>query len=86
MSIYRTLTVLCCTTLALTAGCVRRPPVLYTHPTKPPGAFEAEKYECEVKARQIIAAQYPGNAVALGLYLNKETRRCLEAHGWVPES
>jgi hypothetical protein len=70
----------------LTLACVRRPPVLYTHPSKAPASFEADKYECEVKARQILAAQYPGNALALGLYLNKEIRRCLEAHGWVPQA
>jgi len=72
--------------VALTFGCVHRPPVLYVHPAEPTRSFDADKYECEVKARQILAAQYPGNYIAVGLYLNKEIRRCLEAHGWVPQS
>ena len=72
--------------VASLVGCVRRPPVLYTHPSKPPASFEADKYECEVKARQILAAKYPGSTLAAALELNKEIARCLEAHGWVPQS
>lgn len=72
--------------LALTLACVHRPPVLYTHPSKEASSFEADKYECEVKARQILNSQYPNNPLALGLYLNKEITRCLEAHGWVPQA
>lgn len=71
---------------ASVAGCVRQPPVLYSHPSKAPTSFEADKYECEVKARQILAAKYPGSTLAAALELNKEIRRCLEAHGWVPQS
>ena len=67
-------------------GCVRRPPVLWSHPTKPPASFEADKYECEVKARQILAAKYPGSTLAAAMELNKEIARCLEAHGWVAET
>ena len=69
--------------VASAVGCIHRPPVLYSHPQKPPAAFEADKYECEVKARQILAAKYPGSTLAAALELNKEIARCLEAHGWV---
>ena len=69
----------------LLSGCVRRQPMLFTHPSKPTTAFEADKYECEVKARQILTSQYGNNPLAMGLYLSKEIARCLEAHGWVQQ-
>lgn len=86
MNTYRSMLALASTCLVLATGCVRRPPMLFTHPTKPPTSFEADKYECEVKARQVLQSQYGDNPLAMGLYLDKEIIRCLEAHGWVAES
>lgn len=69
---------------ALLAGCAGAP-AKYTHPTKAPEQFAADKYDCDNVAKQLAGqGMLP---MALGNPLEAEARRCLEKkHGWVPEA
>jgi hypothetical protein len=70
----------------LTLACVRPRPVTWTHPAEPSRSFQADQYECEVKARQILRDKYPTSELARAMDLNKEIGRCLGALGWVPQA
>lgn len=66
----------------LVAACVHRSSIVWQNPTNPAADSARDLYDCDLTAKEVIAAQYPGNSVAQGLYHRKELERCMESRGW----